>query len=116
MKSKTTYRITLLEGRNTLADTLALLAASSNGNGNKYSLQDLKNVAEGQKILYPASNSDTTCQLIGNNTLHLDRKIGDDYQTTLIIEMVELFSLEDEIPTLPRHTSLLDDTNHELLN
>lgn len=120
MKSTTTYRITIFDKYClSLAETLAILAAKSNGNENKYSLQDLKNVAEGQKILYPSINENTTCELIGNNILHLDRKIGEDWQTTLIIEQVELFNLADEdAPTLNRYegTGIDNPDNMEILN
>lgn len=118
MKSKTTYRITIFDKYClSLVETLAILAAKSNGSENKYSLNDLKNVAEVQKILYPSSNGNTTCEIIGNNILHLDWKIGDDYQTTLIIEQVELFSLADETaPSLNRHNDINNADFHECIN
>ena len=55
-----------------------------------YTLEDLKNVAEGQKILYPSLNENTTCELVGGNRLHLDRKVGEQYETALILEQVDI--------------------------
>ena len=119
MKKKM-YRITLMPNCNGLAETLAILAAKSNGHENKYSLEDLKNVAEGQKILYPSSNEGITCEVLSPNLLHLDRKILDSYETVLIIEQVEIIELD--VPTLTRQDAqdLLDGianhNNQELLN
>jgi hypothetical protein len=31
--------------------------------------------------------------LVGENTLHIDKKVGDKYETVLIIEQVEIFEL-----------------------
>jgi hypothetical protein len=112
---KTMYRITLFpQFSNGLAETLAVLAAKSNGSEKGYTLEDLKNVAEGQKILYPSLNENTTCELVGNNRLHLDRKIGEQYETALILEQVDIL----EIPTLERYNEEpkgLKNDNHEYL-
>ncbi len=112
---RTMYRITLVpEFSNMLAETLAVLAAKSNGSEKGYTLEDLKNVAEGQKILYPSLNEDTTCELIGENRLHLDRKIGERYETALILEQVDIL----ELPTLQRYDEEpqgLNNDNHEYL-
>lgn len=111
---KTLYRISLMENSEGLADTLANLAAKSNGRDKKHSLQDLQHVAKGQQLLYPSLYGGMTCELIGDNILHLDRKVGENYETVLIIEQVEIM----EVPTLSSYenTSLLDEQNHELLN
>ena len=102
---RTMYRITLFpQFSNGLAETLAVLAAKSNGSEKMYSLDDLKNVAEGQKILYPYSNENTTCELVGGNKLHLDRKVGEQYETALILEQVDIL----ELPTLQRYDSELE--------
>ena len=90
---KTTCRISIFDYANNLCETIAILAAKSIGSENKTSLQSLCNVIEGQKILYPASNENITAELIGENTLHIDRKIIDEYKTVLIIEEVEIFEL-----------------------
>lgn len=109
------YRIFLLPHSNSLAETLAILAAKSNGRDKKHTLSDLKNVADGQMVLYPSLNEDTTCELIGGNTLHLDRKVKDGYETILIIEQIEVLDL---CPTLNRYagTGIADEANHEQLN
>ena len=84
------FRITLLKGSNSLAETLAILAAKSNGNDKKYSVYDLQDVAKGQIILYPSLNEDTICEVLDENTLHLDRKIKENWETVLILELVEI--------------------------
>ena len=114
---RTMYRITLVpEFSNLLAETLAVLAAKSNGSEKGYTLEDLKNVAEGQKILYPTTNENTTCELLCGNRLHLDRKVGEQYETALILEQVDIL----EIPTLQRYDSELEGianpSFHENLN
>jgi hypothetical protein len=116
-KMKTMYRITLFpQFSNGLAETLAVLAAKSNGSEKGYTLEDLKNVAEGQKILYPTTNENTTCELVGGTRLHLDRKVGEQYETALILEQVDIL----EIPTLQRYDSELEGianpSFHENLN
>ena len=102
---KTMYRITLFpQFSNGLAETLAVLAAKSNGSEKGYTLEDLKNVAEGQKILYPTTNENTTCELLCGNRLHLDRKVGEQYETILILEQVDIL----ELPTLQRYDNELE--------
>ena len=69
---KTIYRITLVpEFSNGLAETLAVLAAKSNGSEKPYTLEKIKTVAESEKILYPTTNENTTCELLCGNRLHL---------------------------------------------
>ena len=111
------YRITLFpQFYNKLAETLTLLAAKSNGSEKPYTLEDLKTVAESEKILYPTTNENTTCELVGNNRLHLDRKVGEQYETALILEQVDIL----ELPTLQRYESELEGianpSFHENLN
>ena len=120
MKATKMYRVTLFENSNSLAETLAVLAAKSNGCEKKYSLQDLNDVAKGQIILYPSMNENTTCELIGSHILHLDKKVKDKYETVLKLEEVEIMELD--VPTLSAYeakeilTGLADEKNHELLN
>ena len=112
---KTIYRITLFpQFSNGLVETLAVLAAKSNGSEKPYTLEKLKTVAESEKILYPTTNENTTCELVGGNRLHLDRKVGEQYETALILEQVDIL----EIPTLQRHEEEpqgLKNDNHEYL-
>ncbi len=118
---KQMYRISLLEHSEGLADTLAILAAKSNGRDKKYTIQDLQDVVKGQQLLYPSLYDDITCELIGEHILHLDRKIKGSYENILIIEQVEILVLAD-VPTLTRQDAetilkgINDQSNHELLN
>lgn len=114
---KTIYRITLVpEFSNGLAETLAVLAAKSNGSEKPYTLEKIKTVAESEKILYPTTNENTTCELVGGNRLHLDRKVGEQYETALILEQVDIL----ELPTLQRYDNelegLANPSFHENLN
>jgi len=108
------YRISLLPNSNSLAENLAVIAARVNGGLNAYSLEQIKTVADGNILEYPSLYPDTTCEIIGDHILHLDRKVGDNYETVLILEQVDIL----EVPTISSYenTSLLDDNNHELLN
>lgn len=108
MKKKM-YRISLFENSNLLADTLAILAAKSNGYPKKHTLTDLNHVAQSEIILYPTANKNTTCELLDNNTLHLDRKIGDEYKTVLIIEQVEIWEIETPEITQQEAKDLLEE-------
>ena len=114
---KTLYRITLLEHSNGLAETLATLAAKSNG-GKYLTVHQLKSVADGQIILYPSINEETTCEVLDENTLHLDRKVRDNYETVLMLEQVAIMELaKEEAPTLFVHENgLLDKDREELIN
>lgn len=106
MKKKTYFRIQLLEGANSLCNTLVLLAAQTNGGAKKITLPMLKNVADSETILYPSLNINTSAELIGDNLLHIDTKVGESYKTVCVIEEVEIMELgkvvemggEDDIP------------------
>jgi len=89
---KTIFRTTLLDGSNDLCNTLVLMAAKSNG-GAKIALNQLQMIAEANKIQWPVLYGDITAELIGENLLHIDKKIGEDYQTVCIIEQVEVFEM-----------------------
>lgn len=90
---KSTFRVKLMEGSTSLCDTLVVLAAKSNGGEKKLSLEQLKTVADAEVIKYPHPNIDTQVELIGENLLHIDRKIGDDFVTVAIIEQIEVFEV-----------------------
>jgi len=90
---KTLFKTTLIKGSDDLCRKLVTLAAESNG-GTPITLAQLKTVAEGNKIQYPTLYGDMSAELVGDNTLHIDRKLGDEYQTVCIIEEVEVFDLE----------------------
>jgi len=108
------YRISLLPNSNSLAENLAVIAARVNGGQNAYSLEQMKTIADGNVLQYPALYENHTCEIIGDHILHLDRKVGDNYETVLILEQVDIL----EVPTISSYEniSLLDDNNHELLN
>jgi hypothetical protein len=93
---KTYFKIQLLTGSNTLCQSLVILAAKANGGENQCTLKQLQTVAEGEKILYPSLNEGITVELMDENRLHIDRKIGDEYQTVCIIEQVEIMELQSE--------------------
>lgn len=95
-----------------LADTLAVMAAKANGNDKSFTLANLKTVADGQILLYPSLNENTACELIGENILHLDRKVGDNYETVLRIEQVEIM----EVPTLVYQEGLANPDHEHILN
>lgn len=90
--TKKHYRIYLFEGANSLCETLATLAAKANG-GQELSISDLSGVGKADKIKYPSSNEDITVEPIGDNLLHVDRKIGGEYKTVLRLELVEIMEL-----------------------
>lgn len=89
----TQFRIKLFAGANTLAETIALLAAKSNG-GKVLTIEQLQGVFEAQCILYPSLNDDIKAELIGGTLLHLDRKIGEDYKTVCTVQLIEVEELE----------------------
>lgn len=93
MKKTTQFRIKLFAGANTLAETIALLAAKSNG-GKVLTIEQLQGVFDAQCILYPTLNDDIKAELIGGTLLHLDRKIGEDYKTVCVVELVELMEVQ----------------------
>lgn len=88
----TQFRIKLFDGSTSLADTIALLAAKSNG-GKSYTIAQLKGVFEAECLLYPSLNGGCQAELIGENMLHIDRKIGEDVKTICEIEQVEIWEV-----------------------
>lgn len=96
------FRISLFKGANGLAKELTVLAAQSNGSENKHKVSDLKNVFEGQRMLYPSLYDDVTCEVIGEHTLHIDKKVGEGYETVLILDEITVMDLS-EAPTLSRY-------------
>ena len=95
--NKTIYRITIFaDACNGISETLAVLAAKSNG-GNFLSLAQLKSVADGKAIEYPSLYEGVHAELIGDNLLHVDMKRGDEYRQSLVLEMVEIFEPAEEL-------------------
>lgn len=96
---KQQFRITLFDGSNSLCETVALLAAKSNGAVNAFSLLDLQTVAKGKLIEFPSLYENTQVEIIGEHTLHIDRKVDKEYKTVCRIELVtveELVEAEEE--------------------
>lgn len=105
------YRITLFPDANTLCIELAVEAAFSNGRKEPFTIGYLKDIFERDCLKYPTTNSDMTFEVIGNNRVHVDRKVGDRYETVLILEQVELLDIPTLIPL-----GISDELNHELIN
>ena len=93
------FRTTLFEGSNSLCDKLVTLAAKTNGGG-KLTINDIWIVAKGNIIEYTGLNADMQAELIGDTTLHIDKKIGDSYETVCIIEQVEITELKETVNDL----------------
>jgi hypothetical protein len=124
MKQKKMYRIELKKTSG-LAQEMAILAALSNG-GTYISLKDIDAIARTECKRYPSLNDNVSVNLIGEHDFTIDRGT----ENILVLTEVEILELDtpemtaneardilDELsPTLHRQTSLLDDTNSELLN
>lgn len=95
MKKTNYFRIQLFDGANSTCEALVILAAQSNGGQRELSLKQIKTVADGQIIAYPTLNKDTTAEMIGDNLLHIDTKVDNEYKTVCIIEEVEVMELAD---------------------
>jgi len=110
------YRISLLPNHNLLCQELVIACARSNGlpENKQVSIEELKGIFYIGCQQYPVANADMTFEVIGETLIHVDRKVGDNYETVLILEQVDIL----EVPTISSYenTSLLDDNNHELLN
>lgn len=90
---KTMYRITLMPESNQTCADMAILAARSNGREEKLSLESIKGFFESEKLRWPSLNDNSQCELIGDHLIHVDRKVGEDYKTVLIIEQIEIVEL-----------------------
>jgi hypothetical protein len=113
---KTIYRITLLPNHNILCQELAIAAARSNGlpGNKKITIRELEAIFKNECSKYPTANENMTFEPIGENLVHVDRKVGESYETALILEQVDIL----EIPTLQRHDEEpqgLNNDNHEYL-
>ena len=106
---KTTFRVKLFEGANSLCTDLVLLAAKSNGSSEKLSLDDLKMVAKAQKIQYSYNYKETQIEQIGEHLLHIDIKDGEEYKTVCTIEEIEVF--EVSTPVFEEKPYLHEQTN-----
>lgn len=93
---KTIFRVTLFEGSDDLCEKLVAMAAKANG-GAKITLKDLKTVSDGNTIQYPILYGNRQAEIIGENILHIDRKIGEDYKTVCVIEQVDVVDLKNPL-------------------
>jgi len=97
MKKKM-YRIALYKYANDVCEKLCSLAAKFNGGENKLTLPQLATLVNAKAIEYPTLYSDCKPELIGENLLHIELKVGDNTHTIMSIEEVEI--LELEVPEL----------------
>lgn len=94
---KTIYRIELRSGANSVCETIAIMAAKSNG-GTPVTLEQLKMIGDTHKLMYPSLTGDTSFEIVGENALHIDIKNGDNWETVCILEQVEILELVREVP------------------
>ncbi len=92
---KRTYYAALYPGYTDLCRQLVWLACANNGGNKEQTIQDLANIVKAECTLYPSLNADINPEIIGDDTLHIDRKIGDKWETVCIIEMRETFELPE---------------------
>lgn len=90
------FRIELTTDANTTCEHIVTLAAMANGKANNLSIEELHTIAKGQILSFPTINKDTTAELISNDLLHIDRKIGDDYKTVCVIQEVMVMELAEQ--------------------
>lgn len=90
------YRITMSEKANFICKDVVLAAAISNGAttpDKRINLEGLKGIYQNKSFDYQSTAANTTAELIGDNLLHIDQKVGDTYETVCIIEQVEIVEL-----------------------
>jgi len=97
---KTIYRTSIFKGANDLCEKIVVMASKSNG-GKFVALTDLKTVVDGNRIQWPTLYGDCTAEITGEDTLHIDRKIGDDFETVCKIEMIEVLELPQTVDDIP---------------
>jgi len=90
---KLQFRIRLFEGANKLAEMVALEAARYNGQDKEMTTQLLWAFAMTLKELAPEYPADTSIELLSDSTMHIDVKIGEHYETVLIVEQIEVHEL-----------------------
>lgn len=91
--TKKIYRITLFENANGVCEHLAGMAARANG-GSNYDLKQMKETGEMLAKEFPQMYPDMTFELIGDNLLHVDMRIGNNYYTVCSIQQVEVWEPE----------------------
>lgn len=97
LKSTKEYRIKHFIGSDKIADLLIKLAAKSNG-GQWITLEEMQEMVEGKKILYPEEFSKHKAEILNGKLLHLDIPFrGGEYKTVLSIEEIDLLESDFEI-------------------
>jgi len=112
MNNKTMYRITLFPDCNLLCQDLAVMAAKSNGNDFPAPLKGLEYYFLEQQKKYPTANGDMTFEIIGEHLAHIDRKVGDNWVTVMILEQVEIL----DVPTLSYQNGIANPEFMECIN
>ena len=90
---KTKYNVSLFKGSNSVAETIVVSAAKSNGGLLNLSLANLKTIGEADVLKWPQLNGETSIEVIGDNLLHVDCKLNGSYETVCVIELVEVAEL-----------------------
>lgn len=106
------YRITLFPDCNILCQELAVRAAMSNGQDKATNLLEFKSHFAWEQTKYPTANGDMTFEIIGEYLAHIDRKVGDNWVTVMILEQVEIM----EVPTLVYQEGLANPDHEHILN
>ena len=92
MTSKKIYRITLFPNAPSVCETIALLAAKSNGSENPLSLSDFESIIKLKKFEYPHANVGVNHSLIDDNLLILDyENTNGEINPALTVELIEIF-------------------------
>lgn len=88
---KTKFHVQLFEGANKTAEDIALEAARYNAADKGLTIPFLH--AFGLTIKTLSNDEKTSVELVGENTLHVDTKINDKWETVCIVEEIEVFEL-----------------------
>lgn len=76
---------------NSTCDKMCLLAAKANGkNESHVSLEQLQNIFDCEKLIYPCSNENMTCQIIGTYLVVNVKVSRMEWNKVLMVETVEV--------------------------
>jgi len=105
----TKFNIQLFNGITSAGEAVILAAAKCNGGQAKLNLEQLKSLGDGLKL----PDEKTTFEIIGDDRLHIDTKVNGSYETVGIIELVEVYDLE-ETGTILSETDTFTTSNNIL--
>lgn len=88
MKKKQ-FRVQLFENSSKTAQAVILAAAQSNSGYKPVSISELAEY--GRAYSQKADLLNNQCEVIGENTLHIDAPVNGNYETVAIVEQVEVF-------------------------